>query len=153
MHLRAYESTDLAAVRALFRTTVERVAWRDYTPAQVSAWVGTDDDDVRADWQASLTAHHTLLAMVAETVVGFADMTPDGYLDRLYVDYAHQGQGIATALVRALEELVPTDDYTTFASLTARPFFERRGYQVLRENVVTRQGVALTNFEMRKDNA
>lgn len=38
----------------------------------------------------------------------------------------------------------------TFASITARPFFERRGYVVLRENAVVRAGVQLTNFLMEK---
>ena len=38
----------------------------------------------------------------------------------------------------------------TEASVTARPFFERRGFRVVRERRVARRGVQLTNFAMEK---
>ena len=39
---------------------------------------------------------------------------------------------------------------TTHASITARPFFEKRGYRVVKEQQVERHGVLLTNFVMEK---
>ena len=39
---------------------------------------------------------------------------------------------------------------STHASITAKPFFEKRGYRVIREQQVERQGVALTNFVMER---
>ena len=38
----------------------------------------------------------------------------------------------------------------THASVTARPFFEKRGYTVVRAQQVERVGVLLTNFVMEK---
>lgn len=38
----------------------------------------------------------------------------------------------------------------THASITARPFFEKRGYRVKKEQTVIRHGVALQNFVMEK---
>lgn len=38
----------------------------------------------------------------------------------------------------------------THASITARPFFEKRGYKVKKEQSVIRHGVALKNFVMEK---
>ena len=49
-----------------------------------------------------------------------------------------------------LERAVDAPVLTTHASLTARPFFERRGYRVLREQQVERHGVRMTNFVMEK---
>ena len=60
-----------------------------------------------------------------------------------------QGQGIARALCDRLEGVV-SGPVTTHASITARPFFEARGYRVVRQQQVERQGVALTNFVMEK---
>lgn len=40
---------------------------------------------------------------------------------------------------------------TTHASITARPFFEKRGYKIISENEVKRRGVALANFIMEKE--
>ena len=76
-------------------------------------------------------------------------MADNGYLDRLYVHKDYQGQGIASALCDALEQAV-SGPYETHASLTARPFFAQRGYQVVKEQQVERKGVLLTNFVMRK---
>ena len=38
----------------------------------------------------------------------------------------------------------------THASITARPFFERRGWHVVKEQQVERRGVLLTNFVMER---
>ena len=77
-------------------------------------------------------------------------MTNDGFLDRLYVHKDYQKKGIASALCDRLEENCAAAYFTTHASMTARPFFEKRGYRVIREQQVERQGVALTNFVMEK---
>lgn len=81
---------------------------------------------------------------------GFADMDADGYLDRLYVHKDYQGRGVAAALCDALEQAVQCEAYTTHASITARPFFEKRGYRVVRAQQVERQGLYLTNYVMEK---
>ena len=44
---------------------------------------------------------------------------------------------------------VKAKDYT-HASLTARPFFLKKGYKVIKEQRVLRKGVYLTNFLMEK---
>ena len=90
--------------------------------------------------------------MAEETgvIIGFGDIDQSGYLDRLFVDKDHQGRGVATALCDALEAAVRAEHYTTHASITARPFFEKRGYHVVRQQRVERQGVSLTNFVMEK---
>lgn len=42
------------------------------------------------------------------------------------------------------------DKITTHASITARPFFEKRGYVTVKEQQVIRHNVALTNYIMEK---
>lgn len=79
-----------------------------------------------AAWDLSFRAHYSLVAVDGEKIVGFGDMDPAGYLDRLYVHRDYQRQGVATALCDALEKAV-RGDVTVHASRTARPFFEKRG--------------------------
>lgn len=38
----------------------------------------------------------------------------------------------------------------TEASVTAKPFFERRGYQIIRSQKVERKGITMPNFQMSK---
>jgi Acetyltransferase, GNAT family len=55
--------------------------------------------------------------------------------------------GIGTAICIKLEEAVQVT-IVTHASISAKSFFEKRGYRVVKEQKVERQGVFLTNFVM-----
>lgn len=145
MHIRKYSPEDCQAMAALFYDTVHRVNARDYTQAQLDVWATGHVDLQR--WNQSFLAHHTLVAEENGVLVGFGDMDSTGYLDRLYVHADYQGQGIATALCNALERTAP-GIVRTHASITARPFFENRGYRVVKAQQVLRQGIALTNYVM-----
>lgn len=145
--IRAYRPEDCGEIARLFYDTVHTVNAKDYTLAQRNAWAAGQVD--LEGWNASFLSHTTLVAEQDGVIAGFADMTPEGYLDRLYVHKDYQGQGIATALCDRLEKGVP-GSITTHASITARPFFANRGYVVLREQQVERRGIKLTNFVMEK---
>lgn len=146
--IRAYQPEDLPAVLKLFYETVHTVNAQDYSPAELDAWAPEEPD--AEGWNRSLMEHRSLTAWEGEILVGFADMDESGYLDRLYVHWDCQGKGIATALVDALERAVPAEKYTTHASITAKPFFLKRGYRVVKEQQVQRRGVTLTNYVMEK---
>lgn len=148
MEWRAYRSSDCAPLAALFYDTVHTVNAWDYTPQQLDAWAD-GQPDLRA-WDASFRAHCTRVAVEGDCIVGFGDMDQSGYLDRLYVHKDWQGRGIASALCDALEAAVPAALYSTHASITARPFFEKRGYTVRYEQQVERHGVRMTNYRMEK---
>ena len=150
MILRPYRSEDCPALARLFYDTVHTVNARDYTPEQREAWADGHVD--LAAWNTSFLAHHTLVAEESSEILGFADMDSTGYLDRLYVHKDCQGQGVATALCDALEAACPVKTFTTHASLTARSFFEGRGYRVLRRQTVVRKGISLDNYVMEKRN-
>ena len=101
-------------------------------------------------WDKSFRAHRTIIATESGKIVGFGDMDETGYLDRLYVHHKYQRQGIAAAICDKLEQAVPGARITTCASITARPFFEKRGYKVLKQIKAVRKGIALTAFIMEK---
>lgn len=89
------------------------------------------------------------MATINDKVVGFGDINQTGYLDCLFVHKDYQGQGIATALCNQLERFIQSNIMKD-ASITAKSFFEKRGYPVLQEQKVARLGVYLTNFKMEK---
>lgn len=148
MVLRSYTSADLEEILTLFYETVHTVNARDYAPAQLDAWAGPQVD--RARWDRTLQEHTSLVAVEDGQIVRFGDMDGTGYLDRLYVHKDHQRRGVATALCDALEAAVSTPQLTTHASITARPFFEHRGYRVVHPQQVEQCGVLLTNYVMEK---
>ena len=148
--LRRYQPNDIDAILSLFHDTVHSVCAKDYTPEQLGAWAGGSVD--KAAWNVSLQAHHTLVAENGGMIVGFGDIDGD-YLDRLYVHKDWQGRGVATAILTALEQHAREAGkvcIVTHASVTARLFFERRGFAMVKEQQVERKGMLLTNFVMEK---
>lgn len=146
MEIRRYRTSDCEQMADLFYHTVHTVNARDYSDEQLDAWAAKDMDF--ADWDRSFGLHVTLVAVIDGEIVGFGDMDDTGYLDRLYVRCDCIRQGIGTALCDRLEK--GKEKIRTYASITARPFFEKRGYVVIRENQVERKGILLTNFLMEK---
>ena len=148
MQLREYIPSDCAQLAELFYQTVHSVNAKDYTQEQLDAWA-TGEVDLQA-WDASFRTHKTIVATESGKIVGFGDMDETGYLDRLYVHKDYQGQGVASAICDELECFAAEKAITTHASITAKPFFQHRGYRVVRKQEVIRRGVALTNFVMEK---
>ncbi len=148
MMIRNYQPSDCPALAELFCNTVHMANAADYTKEQLDAWA-TGDVNL-AQWDQSFRAHYSLVALDGGTFIGFGDLERPGYLDRLYVHADYQRRGVASALCDRLEGAA-ADPVTTHASITARPFFEKRGYRVVREQQVMRRGVLLTNFVMVKD--
>ena len=147
MQLREYITSDCEQLSKLFFQTVHSVNAKDYTKEQLDVWA-TGTVDLK-EWDKSFTEHYTIVAIDNNIIVGFGDIDKTGYLDRLYVHADYQGKGVATAICNRLEQAVQ-GKITTHASITAKPFFEKRGYKVVKEQQVERQGIYLTNFCMEK---
>jgi len=153
MRLRPFQVADTSAVFQLFYETVHSVNLKDYSPAEVEAWVPSNQPDL-AKWGERFLQQHTLIAEVNGQLAGFANLDEEGLnIDMVYTHKDFQGQGVATALVDRLEAQARKNGAIAIslaASITARPFFEQRGYRHIRDNEVERRGVVLRNFIMRK---
>jgi putative acetyltransferase len=86
-------------------------------------------------------------------LLGFMTIDAAGFVDLAFVAPAALGRGVGWHLHRAVEARareLGAWALTTEASRMARPFFERQGWSVLAEQTVTKRGVELTNYRMRK---
>lgn len=147
--IRPYQSADLDAVIAIFQGAVRKVAVRDYDQAQIDAWAQVERDR----WEVRRLSRPTWIAFVGQSPAGFTDLEADGHLDMMFVHPAHQGVGVATALLERVEASAQEQGLArlfTEASITARPFFERRGFRVVTAQSVEVRGQRLTNFRMEK---
>ncbi|GGH23167.1 GNAT family N-acetyltransferase [Paenibacillus segetis] len=154
MVIRKFLENDITQIVTLFYDTVHSVNQRDYSPEQLDAWAPKDLQTLKLQtWKDSMSYNVTYVAEIDGAIVGFTDMTPEGYLDRLYVHKDYQRQGIASALLHALEsKAVQLDlkELLTDASITAKPFFESHGYRVIQSQLVERRGITLGNYRMIK---
>lgn len=151
MRMRKYEPRDLAAVVELFQAAVHETNSHDYSRAQIAAWAPHPPD--MAAWANRLATGTVMVCESDGEMAGFLRAEADGTLDLLYVHPARQRLGVGRALVE--EALARFRGYGLHravceASLTARPFFERLGFHVVRRQTVVRRGEELPNFKMER---
>jgi putative acetyltransferase len=132
----------------LFYNTVHTINAKDYTKEQLDVWA-TGHVDLEK-WNQSFQEHFSLVAIENKIIIGFGDIDKTGYLDRLFVHKDYQKKGVAAAICDKLEQAVK-GKIITHASITARPFFEKRGYKIIKKQQLKKQGVVLTNFVMKKE--
>ena len=148
MQIREYRTSDCEQLAELFYDTVHSINAKDYTEEQLNVWA-TGIVDLQ-EWNRSFLKHKTVIVTENNKIVGFGDIDKSGYLDRLFVHKDYQGRGIASAICDELECSVTGNLITTHASVTAKAFFQHRGYRVILEQEVIRQGIALKNYVMEK---
>ena len=148
--LRPFLPADAPALARLFRASVEILAEDDYSENQRAAWAAASDD--LAAFAQRLASALTLVALRNHEIAGFASFG-NGALDLLYVSPDHARQGVATALVDAVEKLAlarGVKEIQTDASDVAHDFFKGRGYVATQRNTVSLNGEWFANTTMKK---
>lgn len=126
--LRPFLPADIAVLEAIFAASIEQLTADDYSEAQQEAWIAAVDEETLGE---RLGSQLTLVATLGESPVGFASLKDNKVIDMLYVHPGAARQGVATALIDAVEKLATARGATALtvdASDTARPFFLKRGY-------------------------
>lgn len=149
--IRPYQPGEEPLLRELFYNTVHNVNQRDYTVEQLEAWAPQRYD--ANVWAARLAQSEPFVALNNEEIVGFADVQTDGYIDFFFCHQAYQGKGVGKALMKHLLKTGKRYGVKRFyadVSITAKPFFQHYGFEVLRQQQKEVRGVVLTNFLMEK---
>lgn len=148
-NLENYQKSDLEEVVALFNSTVQAVNKKDYSDQQIKQWIQpTPDYD---SWNKVLSSTHALVAHQRNKIVGFGNISKTGLLDYLYVDKEWIGYGIGKSLANSLIDYARKSGakkITVYSSITAKPFFESLGFNVVEQKSNYRNGVLLLNYLM-----
>lgn len=146
-------NTDIEEIQSLYRNTVLVINRRDYSQAEVEDWASCGDDLSKIE--DMIKTHYFIVAVNQRSqIVGFSSITPQGYLHSMFVHKDFQGKGIATMLLEEIERYAITAGIvriTSEVSLTARPFFEKKGYVVEGEQKRKANQLSLTNFRMARE--
>lgn len=151
MKIRKAVSDDLGEILNLFRSTIRHVNKHDYTAEQLEVWsTGADDRD---RWLKKIEDQYFLVTLSGSNISGFGSITSKGYLDTMFVSKDHQRKGIAKLLLQNLELFAmekKLDIITSDVSITARPFFEKYRFDVVRKQEVNMKGILIINYKMKK---
>ncbi|NBI06370.1 GNAT family N-acetyltransferase [Senegalia massiliensis] len=152
MLIRKYDEKDLKEVLQLFYNTVHSINIKDYTLEQVNAWAPKIPE--KKKWENFLYENKTSVAVINQKIVGFSDLREDGYLNTMYVSKNHQGQGIATILLSGIEQEAQNlsiTKLTTEASITAKDFFRKRGFNIVEKQNKKHNNMVFVNYIMEKN--
>jgi putative acetyltransferase len=150
--LRHANIDDLPEMQALYVETIKSTCKKEYNQEQIFVWTSSVENKAR--WKEALTHQYFLIAEVENNIVGFGSLENGDYLDFMYVHKDYLRQGIADKLYQALEnesQRLECTIMTSDVSKTARPFFEQKGFKVLKENINIIRGVEIVNYRMIKE--
>lgn len=153
MIIRKFCSEDLEAVLQLFYEVVHSVGAKYYDKEQVQAWAPKEGVE-RDKWLQSLMTNFSYVAEESGEIIGFGDMTKEGYIDRLFVNKNHQGRGVALRIFRKLEQdarACGLRELTCEASIMLKPLAEMQGFEVIEKQSKFHRGVEFINYKMRKE--
>lgn len=150
MNIRFATKKDIPAIKELFGSTILSVNLKDYTSEQVECWAARGEDV--SVWEERISEQYFILAEENNAILGFAALKLSGYLNSMFVHKDYQGKGIATFLLKKIEEyarLKDISEITADVSITAQPFFSKKGYVILEKQTVC-IGILMTNYKMSK---
>lgn len=151
--IRIARLSDASKLKDLFQNTVLTINKRDYSKAEVEDWASCGDN--LSNIEEMIKTHYFIVAVNQQSqIVGFSSITPQGYLHSMFVHKDFQDKGIATMLLEEIERYAISNGImriTSEVSLTARPFFEKKGYIVEKEQKRKANQLSLINFWMAKE--
>lgn len=150
--IRPLAERDIPEMQALFRDTVLHVNVRDYSLDEVEDWASCGDSEEH--WRRLLSENSFVGAFGEQgRLLGFSSMNPTGHLHSMFVHKDRQGAGVGSRLLSEVEKMAREYGVRRIGaevSVTARPFFEARGYSVVKEQKAKANRLYLTNFVMEK---
>jgi len=151
IEIRKYQESDALDLWAIFYHTVRNVNLRDYSQAQIEAWA--PDGFSSEIWQRKMNSLSPFVAEIDGKIVGYSDLQEHGLIDHFFCHHEHQGQGVGRQLMEHVLRMGELQGITRFyseVSITARPFYERFGFNVIQEQTIEVRGQKLCNFVMEK---
>ncbi len=149
--IKAAHQEDIPELVSIFREAVCGISNHDYSPRQKEVWSGRGTPERFGELFGSGLLF--LLAEDGQNGIGFASISQQGFLHSLFVVPSFQKQGIARDLLNTAIDYAKehsANAITAEVSITALPFFQRMGFEVLQEQEVAIDAVSLKNYCMRK---
>ena len=151
LKIREASESDCEEIGKLYFDTVTAINSKDYTKREIEVWAASGKKyDI---WKKKISEQYFLVAEIDGTIAGIGSIAKDGYLDYMYVHKDHQRKGIASALLKEIEQKAneqKNPEIWAYVSITANPFFEKNGYVFSGEKIITNQGVDFVDRIMKK---
>ncbi|MEI6587542.1 MAG: GNAT family N-acetyltransferase [Candidatus Moraniibacteriota bacterium] len=131
VQIRPIKSIDLDEIEQLIKDTILKTNAKDYLKPVIDFMLGVDPFRPRE------TRHERdYFVAVDDQICGIIGLK-DNEVKTFFVDSAHYGKGIGTALLAHVEKLISDRGYPiskVFSSVSARGYYEKQGYRFISED-------------------
>ena len=151
MLVRLYRNGEEQELWRLFFKTIHEVNCRDYSVNQINAWAPADlSEEV---WCNKIQSISPFVVEHSGKIIGYSDLQDSGYIDHFFCHSDYQGLGVGRLLMsyilkKAHEKGI--SELSSDVSVTAKPFYEKMGFSVVKEQFVEVRGCKLKNYHMGK---
>ena len=147
INIRKFDIGDEENIWKVFYSSIHQICSQDYSKEQVEAWAPKHYDSNL--WAKKIQSISPFVAIIGNTIVGYADIQPNGKIDHFFVHGDHQSKGIGKVLMTNIfKNATKLDRLYSEVSHTAEPFFTKYGFNVINQQQVKLRGVTLTNSIM-----
>lgn len=143
--------SDIPYLKQLFIETVTSVNLKDYTLDQVNDWASCGIDIKKWEKRFFFFTHYK--CMIENEITGFIAYNNEGFINSLFVSKNHQRKGVGQTLLNHLLIIAHQNQWKTLkveVSITARPFFIKNGFIVIKQQLAKADKLHLKNFVMVK---
>jgi putative acetyltransferase len=148
--IRRYIAEDAQYLAKIYYNTIHKINVRDYSEDQVNAWAPASSLELTG-WKKKWQSITPLVALIDNKIVGFTEFESNGHIDCFYVHHEYQGIGVGSSLMNAVFKTAKKLNIKRLfaeVSITAKSFFESKGFKVVKQQMVVIRGVELTSFIM-----
>lgn len=140
---------DLKEIQAVFKHSIIKVCQKEYSLRERTVWSNSINNSDK--WKNLLTEDYFIVAKIKGRIVGFSSLKGKDYLNLIYVHPDYVRKGIASQLfntIKAQSIALGGNKMVSDVSLTAKSFFEKKGFTLINENKNGLENEILINFRM-----
>jgi len=150
MRIRFAKNEDAAAIARLRRSTILHINSKDYPEDVIEAWSARTNANSFKNHADNLKRW---VAVENNKIIGFVEHDSKAELTRLYVHKNFQGKGVGSRLLCRAEESMKKLGHKKISlesTISAKPFYEAKGYKVIKKGFHTLQGKKALIYFMSK---
>lgn len=150
MRIRLAQDKDYIKIVDLHRATIRNINSKDYSPDIISVWVEKSKVSL---FRESASEVKRWVAEEDGKIIGFCDHNFECSIGGLYIHKDFIGKGIGKILLKKAEDSMKKlgcKNIKIKSTITAKPFYEKSGYKIVKEGIFKIKDKKLKVFHMIK---
>lgn len=150
MQICTYTPDRMIEIVDLFYRSVHAIHPSVYTERQKALWAPISPNYTL--WSQRLINKKPYLAIINNQLVGFMSLERMGNIGWAYTHPNFQRKGVASTLYDYILKIAQKNQYSSLkveASIIALPFFEKKGFCIVKENKLEFDDEILINYTMK----